>query len=399
MAEESPSSRRDAIVATTLAVLTIIVTLIVAVPDFLSLKSKAPLVTYAVQSAEISYPPSADKSRIKDLLDKEGIPDATITVTLGNVGEEPAKQVRASLDVPGPILVHKTTPSATDNPAWVNISATYDPSNTPSKITYDLRDMAVGPRMEIAVSYRKDRRTEPAVAVFCDGKEALPADKAAAAKAAQTKLFSRATRVFVIGAALTIIAFVLLRIRQRSELRTSAGILARAFFPFGSIITLPGQIASHKDYSHFRNRVLQALLNQPNVEFLSMSEGQLSGKRLDEFWDIQVAVHGKRVGIDVHTTSQKWDGIIGTRDDQIEFFSRIARMARKLDGIGCVIVDQADPHSPQWISAQEVVESFNRAEKDNPVVLLQGDEVAIAHEIVKMAQQVSPHNGVTAVCG
>ncbi len=173
MAEPISNSKSDKWIYITLALVTIVATLVPAVPGFLALKIKRSLITFATSASEIAYPPNADVARIKQVLAHEGIADSTYAISLQNVGDQPASTVGILISVPGEIISCKSTPAPKDTVPWITITSTFDPSNNPALVRYELRNMAVSPEVKIDVSYRRTDFGDPKCQIFADGFKAI----------------------------------------------------------------------------------------------------------------------------------------------------------------------------------------------------------------------------------
>lgn len=146
--------------------LTIVATLITAVPGFIALRAKHSQIVFETRNSQISFPTNAIGLRIKQILDKEGIPDASFVVALKNSGDQPAANVKVSISALGSLIAVNSRPSPQDNPPWVDIIAPQIQSNKPSVLTYQLKNMAVGPTLEIEVNYCRPESGMPACEIY-----------------------------------------------------------------------------------------------------------------------------------------------------------------------------------------------------------------------------------------
>jgi hypothetical protein len=228
MAASENTSRRDTKIVVSLGILTILATLFTALPGFLYLKTKRSLITYETRTSGIAFPTNSDIVRIKQLLDKEGISDATFNVSLNNSGNQPASDVRISIVVPGKIIAFNSNPSSKDNPPWVDISTSWDLTNNPSTVTYNLKNLAVGPKLKIEVNYSSNGNGDPSCEIYSDGFQATP-DAANVTPESDTTLTS--IGVFLIGATLSLVVLIILRMKERPELKKLLLLVASDLFP------------------------------------------------------------------------------------------------------------------------------------------------------------------------
>jgi hypothetical protein len=112
MAESDTSSSRVDRLGLSLAVGTLLVTAVTALPSFLSLRGKEPYVAYQLNRTEMLYPADANPAAVRTLLEQNGIPDASLVIRISNRGDVPAERVVIGVKVPGRLLADKSEPSA-----------------------------------------------------------------------------------------------------------------------------------------------------------------------------------------------------------------------------------------------------------------------------------------------
>ncbi len=232
MARSGIKAKRDSIILLILGVLTIIATLITAVPGFLSLKAKHPQITFEARKSQISFPTNTNGLRIKEILDREGIPDASFIVALKNSGDQPAAIVNVSISALGKVIAASSRPSPQDHPPWVNISDPPIQTNKTS-VTCQLKGMAVGPKLEIEVNYCSIDSGVPKCEIYADG--ILAQEIAETTQRDKTfDLVGRSIAAFVIGLFLSTLVFLFLRMNERPELKDLMWLVVRSLFPRSS---------------------------------------------------------------------------------------------------------------------------------------------------------------------
>jgi hypothetical protein len=332
MAEQNPTSQSVAWPKYVLGTLTVVATLIAAVPGFLSLKPKRSLVAYDITASEIVIPPGADRTRIKEVLDKEQIPDSIVALTIENIGDQPAATVSVSITVPGDILAHKSVPSFQDKPAWVSVSSIFDSQKNSSVVFYELNKLAVGPKFKIDVSFRRTRTGDAVSEIYSDGFTAIPTPSGSDSQNAKFNVFKPLT-IFVLGTLLTVAVSLFYTMKRMPELKDSVLMLFDAVspFPFKKFRELQSAVTGHIQYMGYRSAILREIIRRPNVEITSVTEGKLKAVDPSHFWDIQLKISGAVVAIDAHTQSQNWfDG-----KGDVEFCAKLSLMTKAINGHSC----------------------------------------------------------------
>ncbi len=159
---------------TIIGILTIIVTLIAAIPSFLTLNDEHPKIYYSTAASDIKIPSALNEKDIKTILTDNGIPLNTVSVSLINQGNGAAKSVMVSIKVPGEIVTAWSVPSEADSPIWVKLPKIAVAQNQ-DLIVLPLVDLAITKPLIINIGYNPKSGSETEqVEVFYDGK---PAEK------------------------------------------------------------------------------------------------------------------------------------------------------------------------------------------------------------------------------
>ena len=358
-------------------------TILTAVPGFLALKAQRSSVTFDTSASEIAYPPNADVARIKDILAKERVADSTFGISIQNVGTQPASTVGIKISVPGEIISSKSIPSLKENTPWVTIGMVFEPSNSPSVVSYDLKNLAVGPKFKVDVSYRRTGLGDPKCEIFSDGFPAVSTEDAANKTRNGHSLFLKPLAVFVLGTIITVVASVLYLIRRRPELKTSFEIVFGSLFPFASVFFMPARLARdwarNQDYREYRNKVFEALLNKDNVQFPFLTDGQLRTDKPEEFWDIQAEIKGIKVGVDVHTKSQEF---LSGDNHCVEFCACLSHMTRIMGGKSFLVFDTAQENSDEWKRLVQIISKLNHANPSHEITLVFGNPSEAVEKII-----------------
>jgi hypothetical protein len=137
--------KKPNILSTIFGIVTLIITIISAIPSFLSLRQNEALLYYSTELNQISFPDGLDTQRVLNLFNQNRIPTGNIKISLKNNGEGPASKIKVRIAIPAEIFDVKLTPSLEEKPAWVNIEK-YDLKNTinNSILLQEFQTMAVG---------------------------------------------------------------------------------------------------------------------------------------------------------------------------------------------------------------------------------------------------------------
>jgi len=109
-------------VGTALTFLTLVVTVLAAIPAFQGILGNRARVYYNVARHELMVPPGEDEDEIRSLLEQKGLADATLHISLINKGDAKAGEVKVSGDVSGEVKSVTTEPPAASRPVWVDIT-------------------------------------------------------------------------------------------------------------------------------------------------------------------------------------------------------------------------------------------------------------------------------------
>ncbi len=174
-----PGSAATHTSTTVVAVITLIVAVVSAIPGFLGLNKEQALIYYSTSKSGILIPNTADEQRIRAVLASNGIPTEQFSVSLINQGNKEAPEVRLSLSVPGKIMSAWTDPAESKKPVWVQLPD-LSQAKGQSQIQPVLKAMATTKPVTIHVGYEKTEQGAPGVEVFVDGKPAASVSDAGA---------------------------------------------------------------------------------------------------------------------------------------------------------------------------------------------------------------------------
>ena len=162
--------------ATAIAVLTLLITIVVAIPGFMALNKDHPDVFYSVSKSEIVIPESLDKQKVSRTLSDNGVPTGNLIVSLINQGNIAANEVKVAVRAPGEIIVVDTNPNISEKPIWVDIPKIAVSSKSQSE-TFVFQNLVSGKKLVLSVGYQKDAQATSSVSVVYDGKEATIASE------------------------------------------------------------------------------------------------------------------------------------------------------------------------------------------------------------------------------
>lgn len=375
MADSTTEIKVRAWPAIIVGILTVTATLITAVPGFLALRTKRSLIAYDLVSSEIAYPLNSDRVRIKEILDKERIPDSSIILSVENIGDQPASSVQISIKVPGEILAHKSIPSNDEKPAWVTIRSDFDQSKSSSIVSYELTKLAVKSRLKIEVNYRRNRSGEVTSEIFSDGFAAVPSDSARGEKKSYGGLLTPIS-ILTIGMILTTIVYFWYKIKHRPEIGRLLITLLSDSYPFMGTFRLPLKLAAETAYISYCNNILLQLVNDTQIKLLSIAEGKFGANDSNEFWDIQGTIGRNNFAIDAHTASQNFfdDGRLAS------FCVKLSIMTKRIGGTSFVAFDK---EPKQKDSFENTIKYLNLANPDNPVIVVYGEPTEVVKSIRK----------------
>ncbi|MCA2992534.1 hypothetical protein [Gemmatimonas sp.] len=363
-------------VSVVIAVLTLIVSAVSALPGFLALRSRQAAVLFESSSSSMVYPSTANRDTILRLLEANRVPTAFTRLLLSNRGDEPAASVAISFRAPGPILATRIVPSPDERPAWVRIAP--DSVQDSSTVRFSLQGLAVGPTLMIEIGYLAATLDSAYWEIFADGK---PAQSVASIKAAPENVgkisFRPALQILGAGLFVAILASLGLKATENSAYREALGIVLATVFPIAQW-RYASVLAARAHWIRFKNRVVLALAGQSDVQMLSVSEGDMRSTDPREFWDVRLRVNDTMFGLKVHTVSQRFPGLVGSIEDQEEYCAKLTAMAQNEGLFAVIVIDQPTT----TLSADcKVPEILDRIASGNPhfrYAVVVGDPATVA---------------------
>jgi hypothetical protein len=340
----TPAERKskEGTVALVLMALTIVASLVSAVPGFLSLREKKALLVFEQRDSEMLLVRGQDEAKVSAILEKENLPDALTTIRLKNCGKAPAKEVRISCSAPGTVVAYRTDPAKKDHPAWVDFPTEVKDASTSavdgSPVSIRLWDFGVGPIMQVDVSYRRKfslLSKKPDWQVFVDGVAAIPVPSLDSPADKTTNNFVwRTVLVFVFGFFITVVVTLSLRIRSNPLLRSTLLEVGDLILP---VLRLHGLVQRHR-WRAYKDDVVAAVA-QGGADLISFTDGNLSATTAEGFWDAIIEIKGKKIGLEVHTGDQEYPGLVGELPEQKHYALRIISMARAANLKPVIVVD------------------------------------------------------------
>lgn len=154
-----------------LAFLTLLVTVIAAIPSFLSLNKEQAAIFFSAQTSHVSVPDSLDSKKALSILEANGIPGSTVELSIINQGNSEAKKIKFSIDVPGEIIAVWSNPSTKEKPIWVNLPVIQWDKESKT-FQAEITHMGTTIPLTYYVGYLHSESGNPNVKVFHNGKPA-----------------------------------------------------------------------------------------------------------------------------------------------------------------------------------------------------------------------------------
>lgn len=218
--ESQPQQNKGSVnwLTTSIAVLTLVVSITALVPAFLSLQKTKPKVVYDIELKKIEAPELVDEKLFESFLKENKIPPETLVVRLKNIGKAAAEVTKISVETPSSIVRYGWNPRASSNPIWVELDEGKDFGDTVGveEIKSEARSFAPSKLLEFIVGYQNSDSNTPTVEVFSDG---LSAERITDISEAKTESafrpFILPIAVFGFGFLLTaIVVFIRLLLRS-----------------------------------------------------------------------------------------------------------------------------------------------------------------------------------------
>lgn len=377
MSKPEKEKRTQNYLSIVLMVLTILATLVTAVPGFLALKKDISIVVYEERDSEMLLVKGVDKEKIKNILIEQNLPDAVTTIKLRNIGNVPAKDVRVSVVVPGEIVAVESIPSEDDKPAWVDFVKEYDKEKDSSRLIYKINNLGVGPTFQIDLSYRKDSSKWPRWSVFSDGVSAELLASIETINEEKNKPLQKSIFVFIVGLLITILVTVVTKAKANPQFASVMKEFLYAILPFYSV---KHKITYRANWNKFKLDVIENLIGSGG-KLLVLGKGDYDSNQTDNFWDAVLELNGVKIGLDVHTKEQRWSGVIGDEYDQKEFWLKIISMSRT-GLVKPVIVFDQPPWEDEPGNYQKNLEKLSNNEIFYTPTIIIGEPKVITSEII-----------------
>ncbi len=203
--------------------LTIVATIIAAIPSFIGVTQDRSSVFYQTEVFSILNPGSPDIDRVSAVLRENKIPDSRLTVICMNTGNGAAKELRVRIQVTGDIQEGFTEPVPADQPIWVTPPDSIKPSENGTVLTAKFRDLAPGKPVSISAAYFSSQNTtHPVIDVFFDGK---PATQVKNVRDAPSYTFVGAFRlpltIFGVGLAFAVLVAAIVILKRNPDLASA----------------------------------------------------------------------------------------------------------------------------------------------------------------------------------
>jgi len=154
-----------------IAVLALVVSVIAAIPPFLSLNKDQAEIYYSITTSGITIPAAMDSEKVRKILSNNQIPTDTLRLEFINQGNAEAKETKISIRVYGKILSATFEPKASTNPIWVSLPSINVDAN-PNHLQFSTENLAIGQPVQMDIAYERDKAGQPEIQVFQNGKPA-----------------------------------------------------------------------------------------------------------------------------------------------------------------------------------------------------------------------------------
>lgn len=395
MGDPTTGSQRDraTVVGTAIAILTLIVAAVSAVPSFISLHQPEPRVVYVSTTARMVYLPG-EEFRVRSLLESNNLPDATTSIEVVNRGAKPATRVNIHLLVDGKITAVIFTPPVDSKPPWVTVNEISDYENTPSELTVSLENLGVGPKFEISVSYRRrdSEDRQPDWSVFSDGLPATRVDSLLATdESSPAAWYSLPAAIMVGGLVLMAIVTAGFRMRRYPILRLGFVTAFKTMLPFVETarVVLDEVSTSTRDWKAFRDAVVLALKRQAGVRVVSCVDGEMGTSDPEMFWDLILEAGARRVCVNFHVSAQDWFKKHQDDASAVWYVSRLLAMADRAKATPFVAAD-----SDIWsVSSASKVVALLRSLPSPGIACVWGSPEAVAAALLETEQPSENESG------
>jgi hypothetical protein len=191
-----------------LGVLTLLATIIAAVPAFLTLNKNEPLVYYSVEDKPLPFSNHEAVKEFREFLVQKNIPPDNLEIKLRNVGNAPAKEIKLLVNVPGSLIKWEFRPSKNDTPPWADVpnNINFGFNSNISQKDEKIGNLAADNTLALKVGYLFKYKEAPKVEIYYDGVKAkLINDVSKAPKYNQYTVFKIPALILLAGIVITIL--------------------------------------------------------------------------------------------------------------------------------------------------------------------------------------------------
>lgn len=241
MAKKKESSGSK-LLSVSLAMLTIVVAGIVAIPGFVRLNRDRPVVFYTTDQISVLNERSPNYEELINVLQANRIPDSRLIVSMVNTGDVEAKEVRIGVEIDGKIADILPMRSEKYNPVWVGLLDANEMEVFKGKpiANIPLKRFTSGKRLNIEIGYFSFRSPQrPAIVdVFFDGRDfagkeaTLVSDLSTVHQESFFSIFRVPMIILVSGIGITLLVSVAVVLSKNREL---AGLLYSTIKEIGGL--------------------------------------------------------------------------------------------------------------------------------------------------------------------
>src|ERR1044072_677859 len=209
------------VITLVMGVLTVIATLVAAIPAFLQLGQDRASVYYEFQALSVLNPTSGDVERVKTILQQNNIPDSRAVLKIINTGDGVAKKVKAQVTLEGSIVEVSTDPNLESNPIWVDLPKQLNEFKGKNTATLEVGNLAPTKLLTISIGYNSSGNSTPNIQpqVFFDYRPAIQIENISAAPTNTAyQVLKIPLGILGVGVLLTLIVAAIIVIRRNEVL-------------------------------------------------------------------------------------------------------------------------------------------------------------------------------------
>ena len=210
--------------AVIIQIVTVLVTVVVAIPAFRQLSQDRPYVYFHADNINFFNNQYESSTKARAILARNGIPDSQYKIQLSNAGEGPAKEVKIDASVPGKIIEINCVPKESDKPIWVEVptAANLASFTNQSRCVLQFSNLAPTKVLSVEIGYSAETNGTPSFQMLYDQKPGIQVESIASAPRITTfHLFKLPLQILGIGTAFTLFVAVIIVASNKKQLVNS----------------------------------------------------------------------------------------------------------------------------------------------------------------------------------